>query len=150
MDENGGFRKNLQGMEISKASAKLAECEETMMKLGNQLKALGSANELSAKTKHNLKQHSSLLDQMMSEDNGEESPKTKEVICSYKSTSFPDEAPATDHGIKNETRNVKSGALAIVPNKKKGGGGAGFLRKLLLRRKKASSKSKNTTVYFGK
>lgn len=141
--------KNLQGMEISKASAKLAECEETMMKLGKQLKALGSANELSAKTKHNLKQRSSLLDQMMSEDNGEESPKTKEVICSYKSTSFPDETPATNHVIKNETRNLKSGALAIVPSKKRGGG-AGFLRKLLLRRKKASSKSKNTTVYFGK
>lgn len=137
-------------MEISKASAKLAECEEAMMKLGKQLKALGSAEELSADTKRNPKQRSSLLDQMMSEDNGEESPKTKEVICSYKTASFPDETPAANRGINNETRNVKSGALAIVPSKKRGGGGrgAGFLRKLLLQRKKSSSK--NTSIYFGK
>lgn len=152
-------------MEITKASAKLAECEDTILKLGKQLKALGSAKELSVvgNTKHKLKQRSSLRDQMIYEDNGDvnsqESPKTKEIISTteasvfpasnYSAISFPDGQLATPTaylGIKDETRNVKSGALVIVPAKKRGG--IGFLRKLLLRRKKASSK--NTTIYFGK
>lgn len=156
------------GMEISKASAKLAECEDTILKLGKQLKALGSAKELSVvgNRKHKFKQRSSLRDQMIYEDNGDansqESPKTKEIISTteasvpsvfpssnYSAISFPDGQLATPTaylGIKDETRNVKAGALVIVPAKKRGG--VGFLRKLLLRRKKASTK--NTTIYFGK
>ncbi|KAH6760131.1 hypothetical protein C2S51_017080 [Perilla frutescens var. frutescens] len=55
--------------------------------------------------------------------------------------------PTAYLGIKNETRNVKSGALVIVPSKKRGG--FGFLRKLLLRRKKASIKN-TTSIYLGK
>lgn len=162
-DDQGGLLQT--GMEITKASAKLAECEDTILKLGKQLKALGSAKELSVvgNTKHKLKQRSSLRDQMIYEDNGDvnsqESPKTKEIISTteasvfpasnYSAISFPDGQLATPTaylGIKDETRNVKSGALVIVPAKKRGG--IGFLRKLLLRRKKASSK--NTTIYFGK
>ncbi|KAH6825983.1 hypothetical protein C2S53_001420 [Perilla frutescens var. hirtella] len=161
------------GMEITQASAKLAECEETILKLGKQLKALGSAKELSVvdkalsmtdSRKQKLKQRSSLRDQMIYEDSGEvnneESPKTKEIISTtetsalsvsnYNAISFPDGQVATPTaylGIKNETRNVKSGALVIVPSKKRGG--VGFLRKLLLRRKKASIKN-TTSIYLGK
>ncbi|XP_047950321.1 filament-like plant protein 7 isoform X2 [Salvia hispanica] len=148
------------GMEITaEASAKLAECEEAIVKLGKQLKALGtSAKELdmSDSRKQNSKQHSSLREQMMFEDNGqvnnEESPQTKQIIsttvesvpsaCNYKAISFPDSQVATP------ATYLKSGALVIVPSKRKGGGGVGFLRKLLIRRKKSSSK--NTSIYFGK
>lgn len=157
-------------MEItSEASAKLAECEKTIMKLGKQLKALGSAKVLSVvdisdNTKQKLKQRSSLRDQMICEDSGEvsneESPKTKQIIsmtlenapsaCNYNAVSFPDSQIATPATwIKSESTNVKSGALVIVPSKRRGGGGGiGFLRKLLVRRKKGSSK--NTSIYFGK
>ncbi|KAL1534602.1 filament-like plant protein 7 isoform X1 [Salvia divinorum] len=150
------------GMEITAAaSVKLAECEKTIVKLEKQLKAL----DISDSTKQKLKQRSSLRDQMMREHNGEasneESPKTKQIIsttvenvapsCNYNAISFPDgqiATPTTYLGIKNEGRNVKSGAIVIVPSKRKGGGGISFLRKLLVRRKKGSTK--NTSIYFGK
>ncbi|KAL1564480.1 filament-like plant protein 7 isoform X2 [Salvia divinorum] len=165
-ENQGGLQQT--GMEITaEASAKLAECEETIVMLGKQLKALGSAKELdmSDSRRQNLKQRSSLRDQMMFEDNGqvnnEESPQTKQIIsttvksvpsaCNNNAISFPDgqvATPATYLGIKNESKNMKSGALVIVPSKRKGGGGIGLLRKLLVRRKKSSSK--NTSIYFGK
>ncbi|XP_042005185.1 filament-like plant protein 7 isoform X1 [Salvia splendens] len=150
------------GMEITAAaSAKLAECEETIVKLGKQLKAL----DMSDGTKLKLKQRSSLRDQMMREHNGEasneESPKTKQIIsttvenvvssCNYNAITFPDgqiATPTTYLGTKNEGRNVKSGAIVVAPDKRKGGGGISFLRKLLIRRKKGSTK--NTSIYFGK
>lgn len=159
-------------MEITaEASAKLAECEESIVKLGKQLKALGSAKELSGVDisnirKKKLKQRASLRDQMMCEADGEvsneESPKTKQIIstivesvpsaCNHNVISFPDGQVATPTsylGIQNESRNVKSGALVIVPSKRRGGGGGiSFLRKLLVRRKKGSSK--NASIYFGK
>ncbi|XP_047981109.1 filament-like plant protein 7 [Salvia hispanica] len=150
------------GMEITAAaSAKLAECEETIVKLGKQLKAL----DMSDGTKQKLKQRSSLRDQMMREHNGEasneESPKTKQIIsttvenvvssCNYNAITFPDgqiATPTTYLGNKNEGRNVKSGAIVIAPSKRRGGGGISFLRKLLVRRKKGSTK--NTSIYYGK
>ncbi|KAL8554543.1 hypothetical protein ACS0TY_002655 [Phlomoides rotata] len=152
-------------LEITKATAKLAECEETILKLGKQLKTLGSAKELSVVDKvvdtrnNKLKQRSSLLDQMLCEDNAEvtdpDSPKTKEIISTTEANalvpagfSFPDGqvAPPTPYlGTKKELRNARAGALVIVPSKKRGGGGIGLLRKLLLRRKKSS-----TPIYFTK
>lgn len=149
-------------MEITAAaSAKLAECEETIVKLGKQLKAL----DMSDGTKQKLRQRSSLRDQMMREHNGEasneDSPKTKQIIsttvenvassCNYNAITFPDgqiATPTTYLGTKNEGRNMKSGAIVIAPSKSKGGGGISFLRKLLVRRKKGSTK--NTSIYFGK
>lgn len=155
-------------MEITKASAKLAECEETILKLGKQLKTLGSAKELSVVDKvvdtrnNKCKQRSSLLDQMLCEDNADvtnpDSPKTKEIISTTKTNalvpaaySFPDGqlAPPTSYiGTKNELRNAKAGALVLVPSKKRGG--IGLLRKLLLRRKKSSSINNTTSIYFAK
>lgn len=82
----------MQDWEISVASEKLAECQETILNLGKQLKALASprdaalldkviTNPVPAKINH----RPSLLDQMLAEDDvkAEElkSPKTKEIIC---------------------------------------------------------------------
>uniref|UniRef100_A0A5B7B2N5 Filament-like plant protein 7 n=1 Tax=Davidia involucrata TaxID=16924 RepID=A0A5B7B2N5_DAVIN len=86
--------------EITAASEKLAECQETILNLGKQLKALASPNNttifnkvISTPTdtitttitpKKNINKRSSLLDKMLAEDNAEaadlNSPKTKEVI----------------------------------------------------------------------
>ncbi|PIN08736.1 hypothetical protein CDL12_18675 [Handroanthus impetiginosus] len=146
------------GMEITKASVKLAECEETILKLGKQLKSLGSAKELSVVDKvlavtdtNNKKLHhrSSLRDQMLSEDNTVtddlQSPKTKEVISTTEANQVADSKSYI--GMKNETISAKAGALAVIPSKKRGGG-ISFLRKLLLRRRKGSSK--NSSIFFGK
>ncbi|KAG8368409.1 hypothetical protein BUALT_Bualt15G0042500 [Buddleja alternifolia] len=120
------------GSEITKASLKLSQCEETILKLGNQLKALGSAKELSVvdkvlsitdtNNKKSKQQHLSLHDQMLSEDKTEVKNYTKAIIST------------------TELKNDKYGPLAIVPSKRKGVG-FGFLRKLLIRRKKTSSKN---------
>ncbi|KAK9285238.1 hypothetical protein L1049_024427 [Liquidambar formosana] len=86
--------------EITAASEKLAECQETILNLGKQLKALASPREaalfdkvISAPSdtttttpKKNMSQRSSLLDRMLAEDDAEtkdpKSPTTKEIICS--------------------------------------------------------------------
>ncbi|RVX21084.1 Filament-like plant protein 7 [Vitis vinifera] len=92
-------------LEITAASEKLAECQETILNLGKQLKALASPIEASLvdnvistpsdtitttatvtttsiATNKNMSQRSSLLDRMLAEDDAEtkdpKSPKTKE------------------------------------------------------------------------
>ncbi|CAH9145543.1 unnamed protein product [Cuscuta epithymum] len=75
-------------LEIEAASEKLAECQETILNLGKQLKALALPrdmpifdNVISTPVK-NLARRSSLLDIMLDEDNGGQccqSPKTKEL-----------------------------------------------------------------------
>lgn len=118
-------------MEITKASAKLAECEETILKLGKQLKSIGSAKELSmvdkvlSITDTSYSQRSSLRDRMLSEDHTE----------AY--NLFP----------KKSNSNANAGALVVVPSKKQRGG-IGFWRKLVHRRKKANCKS--ASIYLGK
>ncbi|KAF9623067.1 hypothetical protein IFM89_036203 [Coptis chinensis] len=83
------------GWEISAASEKLAECQETILNLGKQLKALASPREpvlldkvvpVTPSTIISNKTHrSSLLDQILAEKdidpNDLESPKMKEIIC---------------------------------------------------------------------
>ncbi|KAK4437901.1 Filament-like plant protein 7 [Sesamum alatum] len=148
------------GMEITRASVKLAECEKTILKLGNQLKALGSARQLSvvdkvlsiADTKNKKsKPRSSLLDQMISEDNSEvkhlQSPPKTKVESKLEANASQVATPEASLGTKNENKSTKAGTLVIVPIKKRGGG-IGLLRKLLLRRKKGSSNS--SSIYFGK
>ncbi|GFS40030.1 filament-like protein [Actinidia rufa] len=142
------------GWEITAASAKLAECQETILSLGKQLKSLASSrqtsvfNKVSTTAISNRKlshQRSSLLDQMLAEDDAQadKSPKTKEIISTVeaKKPSFlhlvaPPEAYL---GPKHETHISFVGCRAIVPSKK-WGGGVGLLRKLLLRRKRGSCK----------
>ncbi|XP_073125324.1 filament-like plant protein 7 [Henckelia pumila] len=147
------------GMEITRASAKLAECEETILKLGKQLKALGSAKEMAVVDKvlsitdinnNKFKLRPSLRDQMLHEDRAKlqhlESPKTKEIIRMTKSnvqSVFPDKAHL---GSKHENRSSNEGALVIFQGRRKGGR-LGFLRKLMLRRNNSSHR--NATFYFG-
>lgn len=146
-------------MEITRASAKLAECEETILKLGKHLKALGSAKEMAVVDKvlsitdissNKFKLRPSLREQMLHEDRAKlqhlDSPNTKETISMAKSdvqSVFPDEAHM---GSKHETRSSNEGALVIFPSRRKGGR-LGFLRKLVLKRK--SSSHRNATFYFG-
>ncbi|XP_057972572.1 filament-like plant protein 7 [Malania oleifera] len=167
--------------EITAASEKLAECQETILNLGKQLKALASPREAALFDKvistpadtnittpttttpknKNTNQRSSLLDQMLAEDDAAvmdlSSPKTKEIICTsnpQKSTALQDgdfksafapnglkelpEMLPIVNGIKHKGDEAAVGSLAIVPSKKQGGGG--LLRKLLWRRKKGNSK----------
>lgn len=123
------------GWELTVASAKLAECQETIFTISRQLKALTPPTEQSdLTTDKKSSQHSSLRDHMVAEDSGDtedlSSPKTKEVITATE-TKVP--LPVVRVG------SCKSRALVIVPSKKRGKG-TELLRKLLFRKKRGSSK----------
>ncbi|KAI8027780.1 Filament-like plant protein 7 [Camellia lanceoleosa] len=143
------------GWEITTASAKLAECQETILHLGKQLKALASPRETSVfnnvsttataataiaiNNMKKLSQRSSLRDRMLADDLT--SPKTRQIISTIEATK-----PSFLYSNNFSTLCAPSvpvappevGSLAIVPSKKRGG--VGFLRKLLLRKKRGSSK----------
>ncbi|CAL5329291.1 hypothetical protein CsSME_00009631 [Camellia sinensis var. sinensis] len=143
------------GWEITTASAKLAECQETILHLGKQLKALASPRETSVfnnvsttattataiaiNNMKKLSQRSSLRDRMLADDLT--SPKTRQIISTIEATK-----PSFLYSNNFSTVCAPSvpvappevGSLAIVPSKKRGG--VGFLRKLLLRKKSGSSK----------
>ncbi|KAL2455603.1 Filament-like plant protein 7 [Abeliophyllum distichum] len=136
-------------LEITNASAKVAECQETILKLAKQLKRLASAKEARVVNKvlsiedtsnNRSKKRSSLLDQMISEDTAEvvdvQPPNTKESTSTIEADKLSI-FRTTSEAYRGLTH--KSGALVIVPSKKQGGG-LGFWRKLLLRRKKGNSK----------
>ncbi|KAL3538859.1 hypothetical protein ACH5RR_002225 [Cinchona calisaya] len=159
------------GWEIKTASVKLAECEATILNLGNQLKDLTSPKEasylnkiLSTPSKNNkLKQRFSLLDQMLSEEDTKmedlKSSETKGLIISTAEThgqspcqtksqrafytcSAQTAASEADVGLKMEaTKTAKAGPLVVVPSKKQGRGVV-FLRRLLLWKKRGSSRKK--------
>jgi hypothetical protein len=144
----------------------LAECEATILNLGNQLKALASPREASNANKvlynyrsKKLKQHFSLLDRMLSEDDARtdvmKSPKTKEIKSTTEtqrnpihqmnsqsamdaSTVQPETSGAHIGLTDEEAKAALARSLVVVPSKKRGGG-IGFLRKLLLRRRRRSS-----------
>ncbi|XVF17653.1 hypothetical protein REPUB_Repub10bG0141600 [Reevesia pubescens] len=152
--------------EITAASEKLAECQETILNLGKQLKALASPMEatlfdkvISTPTstststtiptparKKLVSQRSSLLDQMIAEDNSEtnnlESPKAKEK--GNPSSSFisnrtiaPLDNTLVSNGNKHPEDNAAYKSLAIVPSKKLGGS---LWKKLFWRKTKGNSK----------
>ncbi|KAK3022540.1 hypothetical protein RJ639_047478 [Escallonia herrerae] len=148
------------GSDTTAASAKLAECQETIFNLGKQLKTLASPKEIAVSDQvlstastfttttnsKNSSQRSSLRDQMLVEDDVQaedlQSPKTKEVISSIETKHT---APPTVYlGVNSGCRSAATGVLAIVPNKKRGGGSS-LLRKLLRRR---NGSSKKTTLFF--
>lgn len=155
--------KQLQNdLEITAASEKLAECQETILNLGKQLQALSSPRDTTLFDKFNstlsdqiptttspkknlVSQRSSLLHKMLAEDNAKigdlNSPQTKEVICTSKSLTLVDdnsqERLLNFYGIKDQDEEVVANPLAIVPSKKTGGGR--LLKKLLWRRKKRNS-----------
>ncbi|KAG6663159.1 filament-like plant protein 7 [Carya illinoinensis] len=142
--------------EITAASEKLAECQETILNLGKQLKALAAPKEailfdkviatpndtvtattFTTPTPHKDKimyQQSSLLDQMLAEDDAK-APKTKQINgnCTGKVNEI-----IVLNGIKNKNENASASSLAIVPRKKRGGGS--LWKKLLWRKKMANSK----------
>lgn len=153
-------RKLLQtDWEINAASAKLAECQETIFNLGKQLKVLSSRKEASDfdkgvytpstnESKSKLNQRSSLRE-MLDEHSGEpinlESPKTKEIISSsekkisstiqYKNHN--DLISPKDHFLGGKHEAITPvGTMAIIPSRKQEG--SSLLKKLFLRRKRGT------------
>ncbi|XP_009367334.2 filament-like plant protein 7 [Pyrus x bretschneideri] len=156
---NQGERKAQNDWEITAASEKLAECQETILNLGKQLKAMASPREAAlfdkvithpsdtdtptakaaSQTPHrNLNQRSSLLDKMLAEDgasiNDFTSPMTKEVGSNSTSTLGPNILVLNS---KYQNDNAAADSLAIAPSKKRGGGS--LWRKLVWRKKKGNN-----------
>ncbi|CAK7329905.1 unnamed protein product [Dovyalis caffra] len=160
------------GWEIKAASVKLAECQETILNLGKQLKALASPREAALFDKvftpagaaatattaniKNMNRRFSLRDQMIAEDRSKaiilRSP-TEDAQKSSLNHSENDNgligpnalvcAPEAYFGPKHKSVNAAVEALAIVPSKKQG---FGLLRRLLMRRKKGASKKSLSLV----
>ncbi|OMO69153.1 hypothetical protein CCACVL1_19641 [Corchorus capsularis] len=161
--EENKFRTN---WEITAASEKLAECQETILNLGKQLKALASPKEASLfdnvistptdsitststtvsipPKKKLISQRSSLLDQMIAEDDAEVnnpgSPKAEEngnpsSFISNKMVQPLENAGSNGNQQQEDNAAVKS--LAIVRSKKQGGS---LWKKLLWRKTKGTSK----------
>ncbi len=171
----------MQDWEITTASAaseKLAECQETILNLGKQLKALAAPREAALFDKviatptdtittttttarattptppkdKSMNQHSSLLDQMLAEDDaaakGLKSSKIKEINGNSTREDIgafqPLEKILVLNGVKNEDDNATNGSLAIMPSKKRGGWS--LWKKLLWRKKKGNSKKTSLPV----
>lgn len=162
----------------SAASEKLAECQETILNLGKQLKALAAPREAALFDKviatptdtittttttarattptppkdKSMNQHSSLLDQMLAEDDaaakGLKSSKIKEINGNSTREDIgafqPLEKILVLNGVKNEDDNATNGSLAIMPSKKRGGWS--LWKKLLWRKKKGNSKKTSLPV----
>lgn len=158
------------GWEIKAASVKLAECQETILNLGKQLKALASPREAALFDKvfttpgataaatniRNMNRRFSLRDQMIAEDRSKaiilRSPTEDAQKSSLNHADNDNElispnalvcAPEAYFGPKHKSGNAAVGALAIVPSKKQG---FGLLRSLLMRRKKGTSKKSRSLV----
>ncbi|KAI4327429.1 hypothetical protein L6164_019892 [Bauhinia variegata] len=160
--------------EITAASEKLAECQETILNLGKQLKALAAPKDASLFDKviatqsntmtHSttdavnadpspvppkymkVKHRSSLLDQMLAEDDTK--PKDVETPKAVDGKSSP--TIITGHteplekiiflnGVKDQDDNASVNSLAIVPTKKQGS--VSLWKKLLWRKKRIAKKT---------
>ncbi|KAI3768334.1 hypothetical protein L2E82_18920 [Cichorium intybus] len=155
--ESNEDEKRLQNeREIIAASEKLAECQETILNLGKQLKALASPRNgsvptdmyisnptyetpatppppITAATNHH---RISLLDKMKAEDAARDLESTKTAITSPAVTKTSSQKFVSVNGIKHQDdEEALVNFLSIVPSKKKK---SGVLRKLLWRRKKSS------------
>ncbi|KAF6151477.1 hypothetical protein GIB67_016289, partial [Kingdonia uniflora] len=131
-------------LEISAASERLAECQETIFNLAKQFQALSAPKESVILDKvipiepspiKNMNHRSSLLGQMLVDDGANPEdlnpPKMKEIICTMDSQKHRST-------YSSDMSNVALKSLAIVPIKKRGGSG-GFLRKLMSRRKRGNA-----------
>ncbi|KAL1567820.1 filament-like plant protein 7 [Salvia divinorum] len=146
--------------EITAASEKLAECQETILNLGKQLKALASPGNATLLDKvitapagspvfeKNICRRSSLLDKMLAEDNDTRgaSPNTKNesrngTVNSGVSTNENTEFSAkyvNPNGMRHEQKTKTDVAsMDIVPRKKHGG--TSFFKRLFWRRKKGKN-----------
>ncbi|KAK4804518.1 hypothetical protein SAY86_004335 [Trapa natans] len=118
------------GWEITAATVKLAECQETILNLGRQLKEMSSPRDTAflervfskPNTCRNLKMRPSLRDRMLAEDNVP-SPHIHPK-------------PTEDTGLNHST----AGALAVVPVPSRKRTGIGFFKRLLLRRRRGSGR----------
>lgn len=159
--------------EISAASEKLAECQEAILNLGKQFKALSSPNNAALFDKvistptdttrpttdtttpeKDVSKHSpSLLDQMLAEDDTEAellgSPKTKEIVSTSNFQNYSNgtlESQETVVGSNEMKQSAEAGAVGsrlAIVPTSKGKGGGGFLRKLWRRKKKVNNKKKS-------
>lgn len=144
-----------QESEITAASEKLAECQETILNLGKQLKALATPEEATlfdkvisittngsdSPMKSTSHHRPSLLDQILAEDNAKAND--DEIKATRDNPEFvSDKQVALPHKIQGlngvGSRGEEGGqieSLAIVPLKKQGA--AGLWRKLSWRKKKS-------------
>ena len=156
----------IQELEITAASEKLAECQETILNLGKQLKALTNSKETgllpdnltpdltatlpSQETKPEKRlttQRSSLLDQMKAEDqdNGdykeeEEKPQAVDKMGNGGSSVYNETIEALEQILLSDkkSKGSESNCFAVVPQKKSSGGKS-LWRKLLGRKKKSKT-----------
>ncbi|KAE8709554.1 filament-like plant protein 7-like isoform X3 [Hibiscus syriacus] len=151
MLEGNQFRTD---QEITIASEKLAECQETILNLGKKLKALASPKEaalfenvISAKTetitpmtlmtiptpprKKLISRRPSLLDQMIIEDQAKVKGNPSSFISRAALLLSPTDGTLILDGNKQHEENATVKSLAIVPSRKQGGS----LWKKLFRRK---------------
>ncbi|GMI74564.1 hypothetical protein like AT2G23360 [Hibiscus trionum] len=159
-------KQSQKGWEVTPASVKLAECQETILNLGKQLKVLASPQDAvlfdkvfsnssaaaAAINHRRMNKRLSLRDRMLADDGG----KVADVVKSSKNQEAGDSTlPASNNckklqasgmllhtseahrGSRRESTNAGVMALAIVPSKKQG---VGLLRRLLFRRRKGYSK----------
>ncbi|GAA0166395.1 hypothetical protein LIER_21554 [Lithospermum erythrorhizon] len=144
-DEKGNLLPN--GWEISAASVKLEQCQDTIIELGKQLKALASSKETTVTAKHltastpntdhKMNRRLSLLDRMQHDDTPEGQTILMPSAMEITSNTKQNHPPLLQPYVPIESPSI--GALAIVPVKKKRGT-ASFLKKLLMRRKNGSSR----------
>ncbi|CAA7040741.1 unnamed protein product [Microthlaspi erraticum] len=144
-------------LEITAASEKLAECQETILHLGKQLKALTTNSketplqppqETKKPEKRFTTQRSSLLDQMKAEDEdtGGESKDQKlqggDKTGKGGGSVYNETIEALEHILLSDKKGKGSGAkcFSIVPQKKSGGAKS-LWRKLLGKKKKSKSKN---------
>ncbi|CAH8337116.1 unnamed protein product [Eruca vesicaria subsp. sativa] len=149
-------------LEITAASEKLAECQETILNLGKQLKALTNSKETdnltpdlttalpSQETKPEKRlttQRSSLLEQMKAEDNDngeskeQHKPQETDKVGKGGSSVYNETIEALEQILlsdKEKSKSSESNCFAIVPQKKSNGAKS-LWRKLLGRKKKSKT-----------
>ncbi|KAK8562903.1 hypothetical protein V6N12_010967 [Hibiscus sabdariffa] len=160
MNQEG--KQSQKGWEITAASVKLADCQETILNLGKQLKVLAapqdavlfdkvfsnSSASAAAINNRRVNKRLSLHDRMLADDGGKvdvvKSPKIQDAEDSslphsknLQASSLLLHTSEAHRGSRRESTNAGVMALAIVPSKKQG---VGLLRRLLFRRKKSYSK----------
>ncbi|CAM0902013.1 unnamed protein product [Alopecurus aequalis] len=159
---SGNEEQNLHMLEISTASDKLIECQETILNLGKQLKALASPKDTTSAHPERRPRSQSLNEMLAVDDGGIDylsSPKTKEIICSElrptherKFSAFeggndsesscgshptPVVLPAKPCGVSGTWKNeaaAKVPALAVVLSKQKGN--TNLLKRILTGRRR--------------
>ncbi|KAL0325877.1 UNVERIFIED_CONTAM: Filament-like plant protein 7 [Sesamum radiatum] len=165
-DNGKHWEKQLQNdWEITAASEKLAECQETILNLGKQLKALASPSDAAlfdkvistpadsvvtslSTPRKNISQRTSLLDKMLAEDKARPvaSLGTKKDTKNGNDSSAVSTNAAMESSSKftdlngtnyNEKSKTAAASMDIVPCKKKGG--RSFFKRLFRRRKKGNS-----------